>query len=271
MNTKIFFSSLAALLVAMAVGFGFWKHEQWVSARNQCIAVMQEPTQIALHSSGEPEAKLAAIHAAQQSSATAARRLIAIFDAKILPLSHSDRYWLKEARNEVEEDEFNSAFNNFIDEITYSKSKKDLEGRSERFISEWEKKGRLTQERRKRVEDAVRTFSQSIDMAEAMRMRNEAASKEAEAIKSRALKEADEVLSRSRGTLRTQETGASSSASARGEITLIKEVTVQLATGGTLTLYPGTIVKFVSRDGDNVRFHYSGTDYDVPVSATDLQ
>jgi len=52
-------------------------------------------------------------------------------------------------------------------------------------------------------------------------------------------------------------------------IILVKSVTVQVAYE-TITLPAGTNVRFISRDGDNVRFHYVDADYEIPVDATDL-
>jgi zinc ribbon protein len=52
-------------------------------------------------------------------------------------------------------------------------------------------------------------------------------------------------------------------------IRLLKPVTVQGAYGA-ITLQAGTSVPFVSRDGDNVRFHYHNTEYEIPVDTTDL-
>jgi hypothetical protein len=52
-------------------------------------------------------------------------------------------------------------------------------------------------------------------------------------------------------------------------IRLIKPVTVQGA-NGAITLEAGLSVPFVSRAGDNVRFHYGDTEYEIPVDATEL-
>jgi hypothetical protein len=54
-----------------------------------------------------------------------------------------------------------------------------------------------------------------------------------------------------------------------GFITLVKPVSIQTVSG-TITLEAGLSVPFVSRDGDNVRFHYGNTEYEIPVDATDL-
>jgi len=52
-------------------------------------------------------------------------------------------------------------------------------------------------------------------------------------------------------------------------MTLVKSVAVQTKYG-TITIEAGTNLQFISRDGDNVRFHYGDTDYEIPVDATDL-
>ena len=50
-------------------------------------------------------------------------------------------------------------------------------------------------------------------------------------------------------------------------ITLVKPVTVS----NGVMLPAGTTVGFISRNGDNVRFHYGDSDYEIPLSATDLK
>jgi hypothetical protein len=54
-----------------------------------------------------------------------------------------------------------------------------------------------------------------------------------------------------------------------GFITLVKPVNIQTGSGA-VTLEVGISLPFVSRDGDNVRFHYENAEYEIPVDATDL-
>ena len=54
-----------------------------------------------------------------------------------------------------------------------------------------------------------------------------------------------------------------------GFITLVKPVNIQTGSGA-VTLEAGISLPFVSRDGDNVRFHYHNTEYEIPVDTTDL-
>ena len=50
---------------------------------------------------------------------------------------------------------------------------------------------------------------------------------------------------------------------------MVKPVSIQTVSGA-ITLEAGISVPFVSGDGDNVRFHYGNTEYEIPVDATDL-
>jgi hypothetical protein len=52
-------------------------------------------------------------------------------------------------------------------------------------------------------------------------------------------------------------------------IKLVKPVTIQTASGA-ITLEAGLSVPFVSRDDNNVRFHYGNAEYEIPVDATEL-
>jgi hypothetical protein len=56
---------------------------------------------------------------------------------------------------------------------------------------------------------------------------------------------------------------------AREVVTLIEPVELSVPYG-TLTFPRGMRLRFVTRDGDNVRIHYSNWDAIIPVSATDL-
>jgi hypothetical protein len=52
-------------------------------------------------------------------------------------------------------------------------------------------------------------------------------------------------------------------------IKLVKPVSIQTVSGA-ITLEAGLSVPFVSRDDNNVRFHYGNAEYEIPVDATDL-
>src|SRR4029453_6005237 len=52
-------------------------------------------------------------------------------------------------------------------------------------------------------------------------------------------------------------------------IKLVKPVSIQTASGA-ITLEAGLSVPFVSRDDNNVRFHYGNAEYEIPVDATEL-
>ena len=91
---RSFLSMLAALLVAGVIAFSVWKHEGWVTAKNTSINLMINP---------DPEVSVAGAH-----------DLIAVFSAKILPFSASDRYWLAKAKEIAEAGEFNSAYSYLV-------------------------------------------------------------------------------------------------------------------------------------------------------------
>jgi hypothetical protein len=92
-------------------------------------------------------------------SVAGARDCIAVFNAKILPLSGSDRHWLNEAQKTIEAHEFNSAYSHLLLRLQLSSAASLCEEEGDRFLSAWEKTGRLTDERRKMIEDAVRRFA----------------------------------------------------------------------------------------------------------------
>src|SRR4029453_6689380 len=52
-------------------------------------------------------------------------------------------------------------------------------------------------------------------------------------------------------------------------IKLVKPVSIQTVSGA-ITLEAGLSVPFVSRDDNNVRFHYGNAEYEIPVDATEL-
>ena len=52
-------------------------------------------------------------------------------------------------------------------------------------------------------------------------------------------------------------------------IKLVKPVSIQTVSG-TITLEAGLSVPFVSRDDNNVRFHYGNAEYEIPIDATEL-
>ena len=54
-----------------------------------------------------------------------------------------------------------------------------------------------------------------------------------------------------------------------GFIKLVKPVSIQTVSGA-ITLEAGLSVPFVSRDDNNVRFHYGNAEYEIPVDATEL-
>jgi hypothetical protein len=87
-------------LIAILLGFGLWKHERWLSDRNQCISIMQQSLDTALRAQSTSEDRLAAAQEAKVVRGIAARRLIRLMQAKTLPLSASDRHWLEEARKQ---------------------------------------------------------------------------------------------------------------------------------------------------------------------------
>ena len=54
------------------------------------------------------------------------------------------------------------------------------------------------------------------------------------------------------------------------EVTLTKAIPFELKYS-RVTLYPGTKLELVERNGDRVRVRYEGADYDIAISATDLK
>ena len=54
------------------------------------------------------------------------------------------------------------------------------------------------------------------------------------------------------------------------EVTLTQAIPFGLKYG-VVTLYPGTKLELVERNGDRVRVRYEGADYDIEISATDLK
>jgi hypothetical protein len=54
-------------------------------------------------------------------------------------------------------------------------------------------------------------------------------------------------------------------------VTLVTAVNIPVGNYGFSTLQAGTHVKFISRNGENVRIRYMDADYDIPISATTEQ
>ena len=54
-------------------------------------------------------------------------------------------------------------------------------------------------------------------------------------------------------------------------VTLSATVNIPVGNYGFSTLHAGTHVKFISRNGENVRIRYMDADYDIPISATTEQ
>jgi hypothetical protein len=100
MKTKL--TVLTVLIIAILFSFGVWKHERWLTARNQYISIMQQTLDTGLRTQGTGEDRVAAVDEAKVIRGIAARRLIRVIEAKILPLSSSDRHWLEEARKEAD-------------------------------------------------------------------------------------------------------------------------------------------------------------------------
>jgi hypothetical protein len=100
MKTKL--TVLAVLIIAILFSFGVWKHERWLTARNQYILIMQQTLDTGLRTQGTGEDRVAAVDEAKVIRGIAARRLIRVIEGKILPLSSSDRHWLEEARKEAD-------------------------------------------------------------------------------------------------------------------------------------------------------------------------
>jgi hypothetical protein len=97
---RTFFTTLAALLVAMAIAFGFWKHEEWVRAKNEWLNAIRFAYEDANSSTSN---SLEALTAARRDEVMAARRLVEIFNAKRLPLSSQDKRDFPSATKIVEE------------------------------------------------------------------------------------------------------------------------------------------------------------------------
>lgn len=71
-GVKIFFATLAALLVAMAIGYSIWRHEQWTQARDHFAGVINSSYSGTRDLQGDPESQLASLNAAQSRAASAA-------------------------------------------------------------------------------------------------------------------------------------------------------------------------------------------------------
>src|SRR5205823_14185475 len=54
------------------------------------------------------------------------------------------------------------------------------------------------------------------------------------------------------------------------KVTIMQSVSIALPQGDTV-LPVGTELEFISRDGSDVRVRYSGQEYWIPISATDLK
>src|SRR5437870_397153 len=108
---------LAAIVVAMAIGYGVWKHEQWVQAKNQCLGVIHHSYNTVLNASGDLDTQIAISGAANKSAIDAARQLVAIFGSKILPLSKQDKRDLDFAWRIVAKDDFDRDFSRLISAI----------------------------------------------------------------------------------------------------------------------------------------------------------
>jgi hypothetical protein len=53
-------------------------------------------------------------------------------------------------------------------------------------------------------------------------------------------------------------------------VTIVNSVSIKIPYG-IVGLQPGTKLRFVARNGENVRVQYMGAEYEIPISATDLK
>ena len=84
----------------MVIAFGFWKHEEWVRAKNECLNAVRLAYEYASNGTSN---SLESLAAARRDEVIAARRLIEIFNAKRLPLSSQDQRDLASATKIVDE------------------------------------------------------------------------------------------------------------------------------------------------------------------------
>src|SRR5438552_17822252 len=84
----------------MVIAFGFWKHEEWVRAKNECVNAIRLSYEYANNSTSN---SLESLAAARRDEVIAARSLIEIFNAKRLPLSSQDKRDLASATKIVDD------------------------------------------------------------------------------------------------------------------------------------------------------------------------
>jgi hypothetical protein len=148
---KTFLATFCALIAAMAIGFGFWKHEQWVAAKTQCLSTIHNAYQVGLNANGGLDSQIEAMHNSEAVAAIAAENLLALFRAKILPLSVSDRKDQAIAQKIVAKAEFRREWQGIVLKINSASSTDECERGVHELTALCEKYGELGKDARQLI------------------------------------------------------------------------------------------------------------------------
>jgi hypothetical protein len=223
-----------------------WKHEQWVSAKNICLNAISANYDHGAHASGSLEEMSSALSASHQAVTLHSRQLIAIFDAKILPLSQTDREELQRAKRIVEDDDFTRGASEIIRRAEWKASdeqKDELRGQLRKLCERYH---RPADQHLAHLESFLRSPYAEVSPPPLPGTRNELQQTTPAPIPS----------------------GTPSAAPREfATLTIPVEVSVRY---GKLTLQRGTRLKITSRTATTVYGEYLGRTVSVPISSTDL-
>jgi hypothetical protein len=148
---KTFIATFCAVIAAMAIGFGFWKHEKWVEAKNQCISAINNAYQLGLNADGGLNSRIETMEGAERVAAVAAENLLALFRAKILPLSGSDRKDQAIALKIVAKADFKREWRDIFDKVYSASSKEECDQGIHELTALCDKYGELANNARKSI------------------------------------------------------------------------------------------------------------------------
>jgi hypothetical protein len=140
---KTFIATFCALIVAMAIGFGFWKHEKWLEAKNQCISAINNFYQLGPNADGGLNSRIETMEGGEKVGAVAAENLLALFRAKILPLSASDRKDQAIARKIIAKADFQREWMDIYHKVFSASSKEECDQRIHELTALCDKYGEL--------------------------------------------------------------------------------------------------------------------------------
>ena len=133
----------------MVIAFGFWRHEEWVRAKNECVNAIRLSYEYANNSTSN---SLESLAAARRDEVIAARSLIEIFNAKRLPLSSQDKRDLASATKIVDDFGFDQEqYNLKLGMMNAETADKARQLRKAAYESA-RKRNLLTQERQSNIE-----------------------------------------------------------------------------------------------------------------------